>query len=554
MQHFQNIGNNDGIWAKGVFVLCTIEAGEKVLVADLLTIIDKLCAVVHALQKERKRASLFSLNAQETERDDYGHFSGKTDAAIGGFIAAKETYEQGAVCGTFSANRLNDIELRLEKISSLRDRLLQARITCTEAINHYTFGLNVPIIETISAIGQNEDRLSSPMVTVFDMFVQWKERFSRENAFNSRALSTDAWRDKEFKNRMESLLAEKEVWLDSFLSIATPAQIKIVKGVLLGESLERLKRDQEVLKSDLSAAERAKFVGTEWVASTDAVIDDLHDAERRLLETLEENKSKQVASTGRRVKTAGQDLIKTYLRPLEIFTALSDDEIADLAAIATVKDYPKGHLFYMQGEPARSIHIIVGGWVKVFNSSDSGEETILQMLTAGETLLESAVILDTNTPASAQAEERATVVSIPSKAIRACINENAALARTMLNNVSLKSQMMIYQMEQTRLKSAYDRVGWFLLRLSLDQGGYGAVFHLPYDKATIASYLDMRPETFSRALKAMKKVGIQVSNDHIEMEDQHSLCQFCDSYLANTCDNGGTIDCPRPELSDNTVY
>lgn len=521
---------------------------------DVSSVISGLCAVVHALQKERKRASLFALSPEDSQRNDYRRHNGETDAAIEACHLAMVSYEQTSSRTAFVANRLADIEQRLEVIGTLRDRVLQARITCTEAINHYTFGVNVPIIEAIATIGQTDKRLGSRAATVFDMFIQWKERFSRENAYNARSFMTGALKDKDFRNRMESLLDERTAWLEGFSSIASVAQSDIVKKVLLGRPLEKLAGDHKRLRGVRGAADKVNMIAGDWLASTDGVVDDLREAEGRLLKTLSLSDRKQsLAPRGARI-SASQELMITYLRPLELFASLSDAEIADLASVSSVKEYAKGHLFYTQGEPAHSVHIIVDGWVKVFNSTDSGEETILQMLSVGEMLMQSAVILNTNTPASAQAEERATVVSIPAEAIRKRINESGTLARSMLNNVSLKSQMMIYQMEQTRLKSAYDRVGWFLLRLSLDQGDYGSVFHLPYDKATIASYLDMRPETFSRALKAMKKVGIEVSNDHIEMEDQHSLCQFCDSYLANRCHTGGTVDCPRPELTNQAIY
>jgi len=51
------------------------------------------------------------------------------------------------------------------------------------------------------------------------------------------------------------------------------------------------------------------------------------------------------------------------------------------------------------------------------------------------------------------------------------------------------------------LKTATERVGWFLLKLGMEQNaGKANAITLPYDKTTIASFLDMTPETFSRTL------------------------------------------------------
>ena len=38
---------------------------------------------------------------------------------------------------------------------------------------------------------------------------------------------------------------------------------------------------------------------------------------------------------------------------------------------------------------------------------------------------------------------------------------------------------------------------------------------LPYDKSLIASYLDMKPETFSRTLKKFKQKGFEIRKDAV---------------------------------------
>tara|TARA_R110002096_G_scaffold166630_7_gene335973 strand:- start:5 stop:727 length:723 start_codon:yes stop_codon:yes gene_type:complete len=233
-----------------------------------------------------------------------------------------------------------------------------------------------------------------------------------------------------------------------------------------------------------------------------------------------------------------------------MFAALDDADFDELMSFAQIRDYEKDKLLYLKDEPAARLYVILEGWVKAYNGLESGEEAILQMLGSGETLLETAVFLNVPTPVSAQVVERALLLSIPAPVIRQRIQSSPQLAVNMLNTVSLRSQRLVQQLELSRLKSAHERVGWFLLRLALNQKPKDGIIFLPYEKSIIASYLDMRPETFSRTLQKFKKDGFEVASDRVNMPDYKALCDFCDAELAGQCARLETPECPRPELAD----
>ena len=71
---------------------------------------------------------------------------------------------------------------------------------------------------------------------------------------------------------------------------------------------------------------------------------------------------------------------------------------------------------------------------------------------------------------------------------------------------------------------------------------------MPYDKATIASYLDMTPETFSRSLNQFRKKGFSIHNDQITKPDPTALCKFCDETLAQSCSYKDNEQCPQTYL------
>ncbi|GHF22220.1 hypothetical protein GCM10017044_15420 [Kordiimonas sediminis] len=448
----------------------------------------------------------------------------------------------------YACTRLADLKRRLNGLDVLRDQVKTFQPTYTQAINSYTFEFNAPILETMVAIAQGCPKFVSPLVTAFSNFIQWKDRIGRERALGSRGFFTYAYRNPEFCDRMISLMAEQETYLNSFMAVASPRQISIVQNIVTSKRMQSVEEVRDLLKANSPTAKIEEYSGEQWFTMTTEVIDELREAEIELVKGLYGPEGEADFSPKLLSEHDEKSSLFPYLRSLTLFSTLSDQELMELSGFATVKTYNKGKLLFLQGEPASRIYIVISGWVKVYNGLETGEETILQMLTGGDTLLEAAVFLNTSAPVNAQIVEDAVLMSIPAPVIRQRVQSNNKLALSMLNNVSLKSQMLIYQIEQNRLKSARERVGWFLLRLMINQDPDDGVIHLPYDKSIIASYLNMRPETFSRALKKMRAEGFEVQNETITIPKGKTLCEFCDSYVANDCKRAGQPDCPHPDF------
>ncbi len=187
--------------------------------------------------------------------------------------------------------------------------------------------------------------------------------------------------------------------------------------------------------------------------------------------------------------------------------------------------------------------------MKLYKSTEAGDEAVLQMLSAGDSLMEAAVFLNIPSLVSAQVVQDAKLLSLPAPIIRQNMADNRNLALNMIGGLSMRSQGLIRQIEHSRLKTATERVGWFLLKLGMEQnGGKANAITLPYDKSTIASYLDMTPETFSRTLKRFKNKGFRIQNDKITKPDPKALCVFCDEALSEACIFKDQELCPQTYL------
>jgi CRP-like cAMP-binding protein len=235
------------------------------------------------------------------------------------------------------------------------------------------------------------------------------------------------------------------------------------------------------------------------------------------------------------------------IRSARLFANLDLETLEPLLRHAQIRHFSKNALLLMERETPDRLYLILKGWVKVFRGTAGGDEIILQMLSPGSTVMESAVFLNAAFPAGAQAAEKVTVLSFPAPKLREYVKNHPPFLLNLLHVMSQGTESLFDQVETTRAKQADDRVGWFLLKLLLERGRQSAHVALPYDKNLIASYLGMTRETFSRVLTRLKKKGFQIEKNTVIIPQLEALCGFCDSSVAHTCPRSQTPECPYTE-------
>ncbi len=524
------------------------------LVQDLL---HKLGAVVHQIQRERGCSGLFldSLGKIFTKR--YDAQVQLTNEAIEDLRSYCDRSDLKAALPSSFEARLTLLLRKYEEFPALRAKIQLLAVRYTLALNNYTFNFTIPTIDAMIELAQCEPRHNSALVSAYSNFLQWKERVGMERALGARGFYTFSFRNQEFCDRFVALVAEQKTYFDTFKALASPSQIALLQETVEDADLEAFAQINDLLEEGSSPSEIEHYSGETWFDLLTRMINGLRIAEIALVDGLEGvsapnhprvKTEKAMGATGKIAE------YRPFLKSLPLLSTLEDDDLDELLSFAQIREYEKDKLLFLRDEPAIRMYIILNGWVKAFNGLETGEEAILQMLGAGETLLESAVLLNMPTPVSAQVVERTLMLSIPAPVIRQRIQSSPKLAVSMLNTVSLRSQRLVQQLELSRLKSAHERVGWFLLRLSLNQKSIDGTIFLPYEKSIIASYLDMRPETFSRTLQKFKKEGFEVATGHIKMPDANALCNFCDAELAGQCARIDSEDCPRPEFADLIIH
>ena len=496
--------------------------------------------VSHNIQLERGRSALYLDSGEpafETEMRDQRRI---TDNAISDLKSLYAMRRQGGKTHLPSEAIVPHLFKKLDLLGTLRDHISKHKISFGDAVNAYTYQFSMPCIDAMLELSRLSEDTVPAAVSALNKFLQWKERTGRQRALGVHGFHTSKQEYAIFQERIRDLLAEQDSYFHTFIALADDEQKDIVNGFL-----ENIEAEELGHLNELQDPKKGTSVRT-WFQLMTRKINLMRETEIAILQTL--IKSTQAvtdtpvaapASPGHNRKPS-----RSVLRTVPIFKDMPDADLDKLLAQSSIRLYPRGKLLVQQGEPTMRAYVILNGWVKLYNSTPSGEESVLQMLSSGDTVLETSAILDSPSPFSAQVVEEATMVSLPAPLIRQNMRDSKEFSFSIANNISLRSQQLIHQIEQSRLSSAQERVGWFLLRLMLENNVGDRKISIPYEKSIAAAYLDMRPETFSRILKKFRQQGFDVQNDQIVVPHGDSLCQYCQHSTAIKCTRRNSQDCP----------
>ncbi len=517
--------------------------------------LNSLGDVVHNLQRERGCCSMLICSEGKIFAERTKQQFLKTNASLNKLNDDWLSWsEQGALKPHILKNIKSILDKR-ESLESQREKLFNKKVSASHSIEQYSHQFICPLLQYSIEIALKMEKANPTYVSSFNAFLQWKERIGLERAIGVRGFMGYIFHNSEFIDRLLFLLGEQTNYQNTFMALVNPHQRKIVQEVLNEEVCRKLEHLHDLLRNHPESEELYKLTPEAWFDLITEKIDAMQNIMYQLIDTLIE--SPEDNEHPRHVQP--NDISNTEIAKhallidsLNVFSGITKNAFNVLMQQAHIREHNKGKLLFLHGEQANHLYIILDGWVKIYKGTRQGEEVVLQMLSSGDCIMETAVYLNLPFPVSAQIVEHATILSLPAPIVREQIKRNNQLALNTLSSMCYRSQSLISQIEVMRLKTVDERLGWFLLKLVIDQQHKTRTIQLPYEKSVIASYLGMKRETFSRALKRLKTKGFIVENNTVTLPSLTSLCEFCDHSVAENCPRHGTEDCPSPqEHSEN---
>ena len=208
-----------------------------------------------------------------------------------------------------------------------------------------------------------------------------------------------------------------------------------------------------------------------------------------------------------------------------VFRGLKPETVRHIIAPATAVTLRPHEWIMRQGEPATAFFIVIDGWIKLYRSTLSGDEAVIEVMTKGDSFAEAAAFTGSRYIASGEAVATARVARVPADHLVKCLYENPIVASSMIASISTHMHHLVQQVEHLKVQSGVQRVAEFLASLALANQDKSVVA-LPYDKVLIAAQLGLTPESLSRAFARLKGVGVAIEAANVVVKDVAKLRQI----------------------------
>lgn len=210
---------------------------------------------------------------------------------------------------------------------------------------------------------------------------------------------------------------------------------------------------------------------------------------------------------------------------LPMFEGLPTAQVARQLAGASVETRTPRTLLFHAGDRADAFFILLGGRVKLVALTVEGRESIVEVIRPVSSFAEAAMFASGVYPVSAETIEACEIVRIGAAGFLAGLREDPELARRMLGALFRWNRRLDHELRMMKEITPIRRMIDYLLGLA-PEGDGAAVFELPVAKSVIASRLGMEPETLSRVLARLRKVGVVSRGRSVEIADRDALRRY----------------------------
>lgn len=206
-----------------------------------------------------------------------------------------------------------------------------------------------------------------------------------------------------------------------------------------------------------------------------------------------------------------------------MFRTLGGLELVKLAQGTQEYRIARGEMLFQKGMETQGMYIVVAGQVKLFLPSAVGAEKVVHMAGAGETFGEEGVFLNKPHLVAAEATKDSILMLVDGNALMSAVEGNPSLSRAMMARLSLRLCALVDNMETCVQRSSAQRVVHYLTQMAPKEADTFDL-HLETNKQTIASQLNLAPETLSRVLGRLARDGyIHVKGRCITVRDMGAL-------------------------------
>ena len=197
------------------------------------------------------------------------------------------------------------------------------------------------------------------------------------------------------------------------------------------------------------------------------------------------------------------------LKKTLIFSEADDATLNALAERAMVRQYKKGQLLFHQGDPGDSLFIVVEGLVKVFVTSDEGDEMVLTTVEPSGTIGELALIDEGPRSASAEVVEASSFLVLTRSMLIELMSDHPAISEALLRSMGALLRRLTEQAADLVFLDLPGRVAKLLVGL-VDKAGAtegDTMLDLKLTQTDLASMVGGSRQSVNQILKQFEGRG-----------------------------------------------
>jgi CRP/FNR family cyclic AMP-dependent transcriptional regulator len=194
----------------------------------------------------------------------------------------------------------------------------------------------------------------------------------------------------------------------------------------------------------------------------------------------------------------------------QLLGELDAPTLARVGERAVERSYRRGQLIVHQGDLGDSLFVIVEGLVKVFVTSEEGDEMVLVTLRPPETFGELALIDGGARSASAEALEPTSVLALTRPTLLELVQEHPELTEMLLRSLGKIVRRLTEQAADLVFLDLHGRVAKLLLALAHERGerrGDEILLDLHLTQSDLAGMVGGSRQSVNQILRAFERRG-----------------------------------------------
>lgn len=157
---------------------------------------------------------------------------------------------------------------------------------------------------------------------------------------------------------------------------------------------------------------------------------------------------------------------KRVLSQLELFSGLSDADLADVARATQTRRLRAGEVLFHKGDDGSDTYVVVQGRLKAFATSANGDDVVFRFMGAGEVIGELGAFVGGKRTASVSAVEPCELLMIQKRELIPLLKRNPGMAIRLLEALATRVKKLSEALEDNNFRPVSQRLAKCLLSLA----------------------------------------------------------------------------------------